>query len=120
MIRIYVSGPIGALDEGRPARIRAAIDAGAALLRAGFAPFVPHLWAAAMQDHEVSADALAGYEHWMAYDLDWLAACVAVLRLPGDSPGADREVAVAKGNGVPVFYSTKEVIAHFGGTHVPA
>ncbi len=110
MIRIYVAGPIGALDDGRPARIRAAIDAGAALLLAGFAPFVPHLWAAAMQDHEVSADALATYEHWMAYDFEFLSACAAVLRIPGDSPGADREVAVAVGNGMPVFQSVEECI----------
>jgi hypothetical protein len=110
MIRIYIAAPIGALDEGRPARIRAAIDAGASLLIAGFAPFVPHLWAAAMQDHEVSADTLASYEHWMAYDFEWLAPCVAVLRLPGHSPGADREVAVARGNGMPVFHSVAECI----------
>ena len=31
--------------------------------------------------------------------------CDAVLRLPGESKGADNEVRVAKANKIPVFYS---------------
>lgn len=112
MTRIYVAGPIGALDEHRPAKLRAAIDAGAALLLAGHAPFVPHLWAAAMQDREVTADALAHYETWMEYDFAMLEVCDAVLRIPGHSPGADREVARAMQLGLPVYYSVEEAIAN--------
>ena len=43
------------------------------------------------------ADAFAEYETWMEYDLAWLGACEALLRLPGHSPGADREVRYALG-----------------------
>jgi hypothetical protein len=120
MIRIYVAHPIGPSDEGRAIRIKSAVDAGAQLLRAGLSPFVPGLWAAAMADHETTADELMDYEAWMAYDFEWLSTCAAVLRLPGDSPGADREVDAALNAGKPVFYSTAGIIAHFGGSHVPA
>ena len=64
MIRVYVAGPIGANDEGRAARVQAAVDAGLELLRAGLYPFVPHLWAASTPH----ADAVQDYESWMRYD----------------------------------------------------
>lgn len=35
--------------------------------------------------------------------------CDAVLRLPGDSRGADQDVAIAEGRGIPVYYSLSEV-----------
>ena len=42
-------------------------------------------------------------DFWHAYDLAALARCDAVLRLPGESFGADREVAFAADRGIPVF-----------------
>lgn len=101
MIRCYVAGPIGANDDARAGKITAALDAGVELLRLGFAPFVPHLWAAA----NLNADGVASYEQWMDYDFAWLQQCQMVLRIPGDSPGADREVAEAQRLGLPVVYS---------------
>lgn len=105
MKRIYVAGPLGPNDDERRARLDAALAAGASLVQAGLAPFVPHLWPAAMH-----ADGLAPYEAWMAYDFAWLDACDAVLRIPGHSPGADREVARALAAGLPVFASVGEVV----------
>jgi hypothetical protein len=35
--------------------------------------------------------------------------CDAVLRLPGESRGADRDVAIARGRGIPVYHSLDEV-----------
>lgn len=96
MKRIYVAGPIGAV-AGRAERVREAIAAGEQLWRAGFHPFVPHLfvqWGDIFEHH---------YEEWMALDEAWLRACEAVWRMPGASPGADREVALAERLGMPVF-----------------
>lgn len=104
-LRIYVAGPLGANDEGRRARVDAAIGVGAELLKHGFAPFVPHLWAGAC-----NADGLATYEEWMAYDFAFLDACDAVLRIPGPSPGADREVARAEAQGIPVLHSIHDLL----------
>jgi hypothetical protein len=41
---------------------------------------------------------------WLALDIVWLKKCDIVLRLPGESSGADREVKVAKVAGIPVIY----------------
>ena len=37
--------------------------------------------------------------------------CDAVLRLPGDSKGADNDVAIARERGIPVYYDIAEVPA---------
>lgn len=100
-LHIYVAGPIGKNDEGRRRRVEAALDVGRQLLRHGLCPFVPHLWAAALAD----ADDLLGYEEWLKYDTAWINRCDAVLRMRGESPGADREVAFAEERGIRVFYS---------------
>ncbi|MEV4042181.1 hypothetical protein RKD32_007342 [Streptomyces sp. SAI-195] len=40
-----------------------------------------------------------------------LARCDAVLRLPGDSIGADQDVAVARSRGLPVYYDIAQIPA---------
>lgn len=42
-------------------------------------------------------------DFWYAYDLATVARCDALLRLPGDSTGADNEVNFAEERGIPVF-----------------
>jgi len=119
-LRVYVAGPIGPADEGRRGRVEVAARAGYELLQHGFAPFVPHLWAWTIQcsmadalpyDDWSALDALA-YEAWIDYGLTWVATCHAVLRLPGHSPGADREVQHARDLGILVFGSVEEVIRY--------
>ena len=75
------------------------------LLAFGYVPFVPHalyLW------EEYSPK---GYERWMALDFEYLSGCDALLRLPGVSPGADREEAYARENGIPVFTNLEDLTA---------
>lgn len=62
-------------------------------------PFVPHLnllW------HFGFPRPLA---YWLQYDLDVLIHCDALVRIAGESQGADAEVAFAEKNGIPVFES---------------
>lgn len=42
--------------------------------------------------------------YWYEYDLHLLRRCDGLLRLPGVSVGAELEVKVAKGVGIPVFF----------------
>jgi hypothetical protein len=94
--RIYVAGPYTRGDVCL--NVRAAVHAADQLLTLGYAPLVPHLthlW------HTISPH---DYEEWLTLDLAWLAVCDAVLRLPGDSPGADRECAEAVRLGIPVYH----------------
>jgi len=69
-------------------------------------PFVPHLcvvWQMMSPHHE--------YEYWLPMDLAWIDRCDAVLRLPGESKGADAEEEYARATGKPVFRSVGELAA---------
>jgi hypothetical protein len=106
-MRVYVAGPYtAATPAGVEANVARAIEAGHALMDAGFAPFVPHL------SHFSEAQRPRPYEDWMGLDLAWLPAAHAVLRLPGASKGADREVAQAVASGIPVFETVASLIVH--------
>jgi nucleoside 2-deoxyribosyltransferase len=100
---IYVAGP---LTKGDPfLNVRAALLAGDLLRRAGFAPYVPHehvLWQMVTGTVE--------YEAAMSLDLAWVTRCDALLRLPGESSGADREVEHARKLGLPVYTDIDELL----------
>lgn len=104
-IRIYVAGPITKGDQF--ANVRAAVDAANQLADLGFFPFVPHLFAHWHIIHP------RHYEAWMALDFEYLSVCHALLRLPGESAGADREVAFARERGIPVFTSVIDLQMNF-------
>jgi hypothetical protein len=50
------------------------------------------------------------YSFWCIYDLAWLEVCDVLLRLPGESPGADREVAFADEHGIPVVCNLPDLV----------
>lgn len=119
--RVYLAGPISKGDLAH--NINQASEAFLALMRAGFAPLCPH-WSAFAggcfydSGHAVIARAEklpAGttHEDWMGVDLPWVEVSDAVLRLPGESVGADIEVAHAHYHDIPVFDSLNDVIAYF-------
>jgi len=92
---VYVAGPYS-----RPVpnhNVKRAIEAADKLLAAGFVPYLPHL------THLWDTVSPHDYEEWLALDLAWIERCDALLRLPGESSGADREVGHAKALGLPVF-----------------
>lgn len=49
-------------------------------------------------------------DYWYSYDLAFLVRCDGVLRVPGDSPGADNEVVYALRNHIPVFYDEESLL----------
>ncbi len=104
-IFVYISSPytIGNKDLN----VLRQIDMHSELMDLGFIPFTPLLV------HYVDAYHGRSYESWMDYDLKWIEKCTCVLRLPGESKGADIEVARAKELGIPVFYSVEELIKNY-------
>lgn len=94
-MRVYVAGPYSKGDQ--IANVRAAIMVGDRLLVAGAVPYIPHLTAFW---HLLSPHP---YQEWLDLDLEWLRQCQAIIRLPGESSGADGEVAEAIAWGIPVF-----------------
>lgn len=100
-MKIYVAGPY---TKGDPVvNVAAAIDAGDELARMGHYPYIPHLsmfWHY-RHSHE--------YNFWLDQDKAWLVCCNALLRLPGESSGADKEVVLAHELGIPVYFSLDEI-----------
>ncbi len=100
MKKIYIAGPY---TSDPIKNVSKAIDVAEELFNKGYAPFIPHL------AHLWEAIYPKKYEDWIEYNYNWFMCCDAVLRFPGDSPGADTEVGWAKINGIPVFYSIEEL-----------
>ena len=101
-LRVYVAGPYTVPDKVQNARI--AIMAGNSLAELGFLPFIPHLnllWELVCPQK---------YRFWLDYDFHWLVCCDAMLLLPGESKGAEEEVAVAKDHNIPVFGSISDLV----------
>lgn len=95
-MRVYIAGPYSKGDVAL--NVRAAIEAADAVAERHHCPYVSHLthfW------HLLSPKP---YEWWLEYDALWLLQCEAVLRLPGESNGADQEVALATTAGIPVVH----------------
>jgi hypothetical protein len=104
--RVYVAGPYTKPDPC--VNTNTAILAGDRLWAYGLIPFVPHL------THFWHTVTLKPYTSWLAYDMEWLKVCDVVLRLPGESSGADKECDEAKSLGIPVFYTMADVVAWAG------
>ena len=102
--KIYIASPysIGDKIENVNAQIRAANQ----LMNYGYTPFLPLL--SHFQDQLISRP----YTDWLENDLEWIAVCDGLLRLPGESPGADIEVKHAMGLKIPIYYSIDELKNH--------
>jgi hypothetical protein len=94
--RIYIAGPITIGDT--LSHIGDAMKMWKWLLDVGFVPFCPH-WSA-LQHMCTPVD----HDKWLDYDFHWLRLCHGVVRIVGQSKGADMEVAEAKRIGIPVFH----------------
>jgi dCMP deaminase len=129
--RVYVSCPISRPDtlNGLYHNIAQADRASAELMRRGYSFFNPalscYLGGAqpasssipvvhAVADRHAN-DEFQQFAHgdWLDMDFAWVAASDAVLRLPGESTGADAEVKFAESLHIPVFTSIDTLDAHF-------
>jgi len=100
-MKIYIAGPYTKGDVAF--NVRNAIHAGAFVANLGHYPFIPHL------THFWHMMCPEEYEFWMRQDEEWLKCCDAIIRLEGESAGADREVAIATGLGLYVYYSLFDI-----------
>ena len=110
--RVYVAGPITG-SGNLLLNVRKALLVGSELLKLGYAPYIPHLtcfWEIVCEQD---------YETWLGLDKEFLIACDAVLRLPGESPGADREVQWADEREIPIYCSIPELCADLPTTVLP-
>lgn len=102
---VYISGPYSTGDV--VLNVRKAIEVGDKVAKLDFAVFIPHL---SMLWHTVVPH---DYEFWMSQDLLWVRHCKALIRLPGKSPGGDREVEEALKHKLQVFMGVEDFIDTF-------
>ena len=107
-MNVFVSGPYGDHnpDHVIAANVARADEAAKQLVLAGHVPFCPHKMMEGWQTDERLRE-----EHWLRVGLAFLGDFAqAVLRLPGDSHGADQEVSLALHRyGLPVYYRVEDV-----------
>jgi len=108
-IHVYVASPYSNSDcTVIEQNVRRSMNVVEALWRMGFVPFMTlssHYYQTMFYQHT--------WDEWMDFDIAWLSKCDALLRLPGNSKGADKEVAFATEHGIPVFYSIDTLLEHF-------
>lgn len=95
-MRVYLAGPFRQGDQ--LVNVADAAMVGIQLRLAGHCPVIPHLKGFAHMIRPMP-DAF-----WLEWDMDLLAMCDCLVRLPGPSIGSDAEVERAKVLGMPVYY----------------
>jgi hypothetical protein len=100
-VRVYIAGPYTKGDVA--VNVRMALKAAHEIREMGFTPFCPHL------THFWHMLFPREYKDWLEMDLVWLEQCQCVVRLPGESSGADGEVERAEELGIPVYYGIDQL-----------
>ena len=98
---VYIAGPYTKGDVAQ--NVHNAIKVADQLVELGHIPYIPHLthfW------HLISP---RPWWFWLDYDLQWLEKCDCVLRLDGESVGADKEELAAHKLGKLVYYSIADI-----------
>lgn len=92
---VYIACPYTQGDQFD--NVATCLHAAETLIQHGYVPFVPLLYAFwnFRYPHQ--------WEVWMWLCMEWLSKCDTVIRLPGDSRGADMEVKAAAERGIPVY-----------------
>jgi hypothetical protein len=99
-VTLYVAGPLTGDFE---TNVQQAIIVGNTLMDLGLTIYLPHL------SYYFHKQKYRNYEEWMHHCFIWITKCDALYRMPGPSPGADREVEYAFANEKPVFRTIQEV-----------
>lgn len=104
---IYIAGPLTSSGYTE-LNVRRAVLAADSLSRytnslQGFVPHLSIFWNMILPERKT-------YKYWLEYDFNILLRCDALLRLDGESKGADKEVEFAKINNIPVYFSITELI----------
>ena len=105
MKKIYIASPYTKGDKEKNVMVQ--IKAYWQLFERGFLPIAPLL------AHYVHIHYSLDYEQCMKIDFEWIKLSAAILRLPGESSGADREVEFANELNIPVFYSLCDLFGYF-------
>jgi len=99
--KIYIASPYTIGDHLENVNVQ--MDMYYDLVQLGYLPFAP------LYSHYIHERNPLPYDIWMEIDYAWIDSCDCLLRLPGESNGADLEVKYAEEKGMPIFYSVEEL-----------
>jgi len=102
LLFIYIASPYNIGDK--LTNVKKSLEVANILMDKGFIPYAPLL------NHFQDEMFPRPEKDWIEFDLRWLYKCDALLRLPGESKGADEEVRSANKVGTPIFYSIEELV----------
>jgi len=105
MIKVYIASPYTLGDVA--INVKDQLDMVDVLMDKGFAPFAP------LYSHFQHMAHPRHYTDWIKMDLEWVSVCDCLLRLPGESTGADGEVEHAAKNKIPIFHSVEELVVYY-------
>ena len=100
-MKIFISGPYSQGDVAQ--NVKKAMDLAGQLIDMGHSPFCPHLF------HFLHINSPKEYSTWLNTDIEFLSVCDAMIRIQGDSKGADVEEAFAKDNNIPIYHNISEI-----------
>jgi len=102
---VYIAGSYSAdTTEGVEENVRRAIDVANVLISYGFGVFCPHL------SHYLHERFPRDWDEWLRHDMLWLDRCDILLRIPGESRGADIEEQHAKEHGMDIYHHIKDLV----------
>ncbi len=107
MIKVYIASPYTIGDVAM--NVRNQLNMVHLLMNKGFCPFAP------LYSHFQHLYLPRPYQDWLAVDIEWIKVCNCLLRLPGESKGADLEVGVALDRKMPVFTSVSNLENYYRG-----
>ncbi len=102
MIKIYIASAYTLGDVA--VNVKNQLDVADKLMNAGFAPFTP------LYSHFQHMAHPRPYTDWIKLDLEWINSCDGLIRILGESTGADGEVDHAQKLGIPVFFATLDSV----------
>jgi hypothetical protein len=105
MIKVYIASAYTLGDVA--VNVKNQIDSADELIGKGFCPFVPLL------SHFQHMIHPRPYQDWVKLDMEWIEWCDCILRLPGESSGADNEVKLAQSLNIPIFHTIKELYDYY-------
>jgi len=103
-IKVFISSPYTLGDKLE--NVENSLKVADELMDKGITPFAPLL------NHYQDLILPRPEKDWMDWDIEWMLTCDAVLRLPGESKGADNEVRIAKAHKIPIFYDIDKLIKY--------
>jgi hypothetical protein len=109
-MKVYIASPYTKGDIA--VNVKRQIDCTDELLTLGFVPYTP------LYSHFQHMAHPRPYQDWIDLDLEWIGVCDCLLRLDGESTGADNEVKLAYELGKQVFYSIDDLVYHCYGNRV--